>query len=71
MESLDSAVSNFDASSKVLLKTVTQKLLPSLNATSINWSDVLVITVNLNVMLLLIVFFLRAEQLHNSSKTTG
>ncbi len=58
MESIDSAVSNVDASAKVLLKTVTQKLLPSLNSTNINWSDVLVIgyvlqELNFSVLILL------------------
>ena len=44
MQTVDSAVSNVDASAKILLKTVAQRLLPSIapNKSSLEWSEVLV-----------------------------
>lgn len=44
MDSVDASISNIDASSKVLLKSVVQKLLPSLvaPAESLDWNEIVV-----------------------------
>lgn len=70
MDNIDSSVSNIDASSKVLLKSVVQKLLPSLSAApeSLDWNEI-VVSGLLSVFDLLILLFRIITPLYLNSLT--